>query len=200
MPDPKLPRKVAAKGKKRKPRRQGVEGLAAAVGRNREREARLRIIEAFGRLGISHDQWPKFVRAFYADPQQRTEYHQFTMPLLFQAPDFDPLNESPQDWVKRADKAWKLHRDGFLQKLEDWVSTGIDEEIPAAKRVRGTGKKVPAHVGGRRRGGNTPIDRRYEWAAKCLMNVPLKEIAGVDADAATVGRVVREILRLSDWV
>jgi hypothetical protein len=31
------------------------------------------------------------------------------------------------------------------------------------------------------------MDRRYEWAAKYLLNVPLKEIAGEDADATTVG-------------
>jgi hypothetical protein len=114
MTNPKLPRKVAAKAKNRKPRRQGVEGLAAAAEKNRELEARLRIITAFGRLGISHNQWPDFVRAFYADPQQRIEFHQFMTPSPFQPPDFDRLKESPQDWVKVANGAWELHRNRFL--------------------------------------------------------------------------------------
>jgi hypothetical protein len=199
MTNPKLPRKVAAKAKKRKPRRQGVEGLAAAAEKNRELEARLRIIAAFGRLGISHNQWPNFVRAFYADPQQRIEFHQFMTPSPFQPPDFDRLKESPQDWVKVADGAWELHRNRFLQECEDWVSAGVDEEIVEVKRARGTGKKAPAHIGGLRRGGNTPFDLRYEWAAKYLVKVPLKEIAGADADATTVGRVAREIVRLAGW-
>ena len=32
-----------------------------------------------------------------------------------------------------------------------------------------------------------PSHRRYEWAAKYLLQVPLKEIAGADAEASTVG-------------
>jgi hypothetical protein len=77
--------------------------------------------------------------------------------------------------------------------------TGQDEKIVEPKRVRGTAKKVPAHVVGQRRGGNTPIDRRYEWAAKYLLKVPLKEIAGADADATTVGKVARRIVRSAGW-
>ena len=79
------------------------------------------------------------------------------------------------------------------------VRAGVDEEIAEVKRARDTGKKVPAPGVGRRRGGNTPIDRRYDWAAKYLVKVPLKEIAGADADATTVGRVAREIVRLAGW-
>ena len=47
MTEPKLRRKLAEKVKEPKP---GAEGLAAAAEKNRERKARLRIIEAFGRL------------------------------------------------------------------------------------------------------------------------------------------------------
>ena len=52
MTDPKLPRKLVGKVTKAEPKRQGVEGFAAAAEKNRERDARLRITEAFGRLGI----------------------------------------------------------------------------------------------------------------------------------------------------
>jgi len=196
MPDPKLGRKLAEPLNDPEPE---TEGLAAAAEKNREREARLRIIDAFGRLGISSDQWPDFVRAFYTDQQQRIVYHQFMTPSPFQPPDFDRLNESPQDWAKVADSAWALHRNRFLQQCEDWVRAGVDEKIVEAKHARGTGKKAPAPVGSKRRGGNTPIDRRYEWAAKYLLKLPLKEIAGAEADATTVGRVAREIVRLAGW-
>jgi hypothetical protein len=120
-------------------------------------------------------------------------------PSRFQAPDFDRLSASPKDWVKVADSAWELHRNRFLQECADRVSAGVDEEIEEVKRARGTGKKLPAHVVGQRRGSNTPIDRRHEWAAKYLAGVPLKEIASADADASTVGRVAREIVRLAGW-
>jgi hypothetical protein len=199
MADPKLPRKLVGKVQMPEPKRQGVEGFAAAAEKNRKRDARLRITEAFGRLGIPHNQWPDFVRTFYTDQHQRIEYHDYMTPSPFQAPDFDRLNASPKDWVKVADRAWDLHRNRFLKECEDWVSAGVDEEIEEMKRARGTGKKSPTQVVGRRRGSNTPIDRRYEWAARYLIGVPLKEIAGADADATTVGRVAREIVRLAGW-
>ena len=199
MAEPKLPRKLAAKAKEPEPRRQDVVGQAAAAERNCEREARLRLIQVLCRSGIRQDQWPDFVRTFYADPQQRTEYHQFMTPPVFQAPEFDRLNQSAKNWLKVADKAWDLHRNRFLQDCEDWVREGLDEEIVEATPTRGRGTKQPAHVGGRNRGKNTPINRRYEWAAKYLVKVPLKEIGGAHAEASTVGRVAREIVRLAGW-
>ena len=195
MAEPKLPDKVRAP----QPSRQGVAGQAAAAARNREREARLRIIQVLCRLGFPHQQWPDFVRAFYANPQQRSQYHQFMTPPPFQAPAFDRLNQSPKEWGKVADRAWGLHRHRFLQDCEDWIREGVDEEIVEARPARGRGTKRPAHLGGRNRGPNTPIHRRYEWAAKYLLKVPLKEIAGADAEASTVGRVAREIVRLAGW-
>ena len=119
-------------------------------------------------------------------------------PTSFQAPDFDRLTESPQDWLKKANSEWERHRKKFLQECEDWVRAGVDEDIVEV-RLRGSGKEGPAHVGSRRRGNNTPMDQRYQWAARYLLKTRLKEIAGADADAATVGRVAREIVRLAGW-
>ncbi len=199
MTSSKLTRTIIEKLKKPELRGQSDEGLAAAAAKNRERDARLRIIEAFRRSGIPYDQWPDFVRAFHADPHQRIEFHALMTPQPFQAPDLDRLNGSPRDWVKNADHAWEQHRNRFLRECEDWVRTGVDEEIKEVKGVRGSGKEGPVPVGGRRRGNNTPMDRRYEWAARYLLKTPLKEIAGADADAATVGRIAREIVRLAGW-
>jgi len=85
-----------------------------------------------------------------------------------------------------------------LQECKDWVSEGVDEEI-RLKQARGPGKKMLPHGERQTRGKNTHIKRRYEWAAKYLLKVPLKEIAGADEDASTVGRVARDIIRLADW-
>jgi len=199
MAKPKLPPKLAAELKEPEPSRQSVAGQAACAENNREREVRLRIIQVLRRLGISDNQWPDFVRAFYANPQQRIEYHQFMTPPPFQAPEFDRLNQSPKDWMQVADRAWELQRNRFLQRCADWVREGVDEAIVEATPARGRGTKRPAQVRGRNRGDNTPIERRYEWAAKYLIRVPLKEIAGADAEASTVGRIAREIVRSAGW-
>lgn len=180
------------------PPRQSGFGQAFAAAMNREREARLRIIAALHRLSIPPSRWPDFVQAFYSDPSQRTEYHQRVAPSPFKAPPFDRLNQSPQDWMKVADSAWKRHRDRFLQTFPSWVSAGVDEEI-VERAVRGPGKKPPTVARSRRRGENTSIDRRHEWAAKYLLGVRLKEIAGADADVSTVGRVARDIIRSAGW-
>ena len=62
-----------------RPPRQSGFGQAAAAAKNREREARFRIIGALNRLSIPFPRWPDFVQAFYSDPSQRTEYHQYRL-------------------------------------------------------------------------------------------------------------------------
>jgi len=173
-------------------------GQAAAAERNRQREARFSIIQALARLGIPSREWPDFVQAS-TDPHRQNEYRQRMSPAPFQPPDFDRLNQSPEDWAKAADRAWVLHRETFLKECESWVKLGVDEEIVESKRARGRGKKSLTHEGGRRRGDNTPIHQRYEWAAKYLARIPLKEIASEDADASTVGRIARQIVRSAGW-
>lgn len=197
MADPKkVPRELGKKAKKLRPRGGHVAGQAATAKRNREREVRRRIIEALRRARIPYNQWPDFVRAFCTDPHQHRQYQQCAIPSPFHAPEFDRLSQSPQDWVKESDKAWKRHQNQFLQQRDYWVRVGLDEEIVQGKRTRGPGTKM---VGHQRRGDNTPIDQRYEWAAKRLVKIPLKEIAGADADASTVGRIAREIIRSAAW-
>jgi hypothetical protein len=177
---------------------QNVVGQAAAAQKNRQREARLNIMQAFARMRIPFQVWPDFVQTYYTDSRQENEYRQLMTPAPFQAPEFDRLNQRPDDWINDADRAWALHRNTFLQECENWVKAGVDEEIVEAKRPRGPGKKLP-NEGRQRRGDNTPIDRRYEWAAKYLARVPLKEIAGEDADASTAGRIARQIVRSAGW-
>jgi hypothetical protein len=174
-------------------------GEATVAEKNRQRAARLRIIEAFSRLGMLCDEWPDFVREYYADPGQRTQYHHITYPSPFQPPAFDRLNQSPEDWAKEADRAWELHRKKFLEQCTYWVKAGGDEEIEQVKPTRGTGSRKSTQVERPIRGANTSIQQRNEWAAKYLAKIPLQEIAGEHADASTVGRAAREIVRSAGW-
>lgn len=177
----------------------GPVGEAAAAKKNRQRETRLRIIEGFARVGIPYEQWPDFVREYYGGPAQRTQYHHAALPSPFQAPAFDRLNQSAEDWAKIADRGWELHRKKFLDRCEYWVKKAVDEEIAEKKATRSPGGRKATQSGSPKRGTNAPVKLRYEWAAKYLVKVPLKEIAGENADSSTVGRTAREIVRAAGW-
>jgi hypothetical protein len=174
-------------------------GQAAAAEQNRRREIRSGIIQGFLRLGVAFSQWPDFIKVYYGDPHQQNQYRQEISPMPFKAPDFDRLNQSPEEWKKAADCAWALHRDTFLQQCLSWVKMGVDEEIIWNNRSRGRGHGQLDGERRRRRAYNTAIDQRYEWTAQYLMEVPLKQIAGEHADASTVGRIARQIVRSAGW-
>jgi hypothetical protein len=159
---------------------------------------RARIIGALQSLFTGdYAQWPGFVREYYTDMQAQPEYRQPISPSPFQPSVFDRLKQSPEEWVKTADSAWLRHRDGFLRACQFWVTAGVDQEIPAVKRIRGCG----APDGDGKRGDNTALERRYEWAAKYLLDIPLKEIAARDrADPSTVGRIARRVLQQANWL
>ena len=64
--------------------------------------------------------------------------------------------------------------------------------------LENTGSEFRMRAGYRKSGDNTPFDRRYEWAARYLARVPLKDIAAQDeAASSAVGRVARGILRIA---
>jgi hypothetical protein len=172
------------------------QGQAAAARKNRETQTRQQIVRALQSLGKhSGIEWPDFIRDFCRVPSEQTEFTDCAILPPFQPPDFDRLNQSPEDWAKTANAAWEQHRDRFLQSCQAWVAAGVDEEIPAAKKVREPGIERGA------RGKNAAMVRRYSWAAKYVMRVPLKEIAAQDhADVATVGRVARATLRQAGWL
>jgi hypothetical protein len=191
-------RQLTGKTKMSRMGARAATGQATVAEKNRQRETRLRVIEALIRLDISYDRWPNFVREYHAEPGQRTEYQQLTFPSPFQAPALDRLNQSPEDWAKFADRAWKLHRNKFIQQCEDWVKAGVDEEIEW-KATRGPGSQPAAPTSRPKRGANAPFERRYDWAAQYLAQIPLKEIAGEHANSSTVGRIARAIVRSADW-
>jgi hypothetical protein len=154
------------------------------------------IVDALRWLGIEFVAWPDFVQEFYRDPQGQILFEDCALAMPFQPPEFDRLNQSPEGWSKTADDAWQRHRDDFLKHCQAWVVARVDEASLAVKQIRGPGAKRRGA-----RGKKTVLEERYIWAAKYLLHVPLKEIAGQhEADAATVGRVARSLLRQAQWL
>ena len=173
-------------------------GQAAAAKKNRQNEVRDGIVKALLFARIPYSQWPECVQVHSIGVRDRNRFRQLRSPSPFQPPPFDRLNQSPEEWTKIADKGWEQHRDRFLQGCEYWVKAGVDEGIPQAKRLRSRGKAA-GFSANRKRGANTPLDQRFEWAAKYLARVPLKEIAGDHANPSTVGRIARTIIRCAGW-
>lgn len=173
------------------------QGQAAAARKNRETRTRQQIVRALESLGSAfRTAWPGFVREFCRDPVEQTIFNDCALPPPFLPPEFDRLNQTPEEWAKAANAAWDQFRERYLQSCHDWVVTGVDEEIPATRTVRGPRSKPK-----RERGKNTVLERRHLWAAKYLLQVPRKEIAAQDnANATTVGRVARETLLQANWL
>ena len=82
--------------------------------------------------------------------------------------------------VERSRLRLAEYRERFKKRSAGWVHLGVDEEIAKARGVRGRARERGPSTGGRKRGDNTPVDRRYEWTAKRQLGVPLKEIAAQD--------------------
>jgi hypothetical protein len=169
----------------------------AAAEKNRTRAARMSIVRALQSLGPRVcGIWPDFVVAFIKNETPQTENKQTASAEPFQPPDYDRLNQSPADWARMADAAWRKHRDAFLRRCEFWERAGVDEEIPPVIRLRGAGLAARKSE----RGANSAVDHRYVWAAKYLLGFRVKAIAADDlADASTVGRIARQILEEADW-
>src|SRR5438270_12203570 len=102
MSNTKVTGKRGASARKQNPQVQGGFGQATAAEKNRELAARRGIVQALSRLGIPYAQWPDAIQAFYTDPGQSQQYHQYIAPSPFRPPKFDRLNQSPKDWAKAA--------------------------------------------------------------------------------------------------
>jgi hypothetical protein len=180
------------------PRTSNNSGQAAAAKKNQEREARELIVRALQSLeGITYPQWPGFIKEYYCNPRKHTENRQPISPRPFHPPDFDPLHQTPEEWMKMVADVSRQHSEAFLEGCRFWVMRGLDEPVLPAKRTRGRGASVVRS----KRGQNTAIVRRHQWAAKYVLRIPLKEIAAQDeADPATVGRIARSILRQANWL
>ena len=182
----------------RRPRRVSASnGQAEAAQKNRIHAVRLSILEAFQRSGQPVVQWPDVVRKFQKELAGISTFHQTFSPATFQPPDFDRLQQTAAEWSAEADRQWRQHRDRSLDGCQHWVAEGVDDEIPAAKPTRRAGSSQAKGLGG----ANTALDQRTQWAMQYLNGVPLKEIAAQSsAEASTVGRVARTVLKQAGWL
>ena len=85
-----------------------ASGQAAAAEQNRQHQARLEILQALQRVGIPEPQWPELVRAYYRSSPQRIASRQRIWMAPFKPPPFDRLNESPEEWKKKANKFTRI--------------------------------------------------------------------------------------------
>jgi hypothetical protein len=88
-------------------------------------------MRALQRLGIPYPKWPDFVKSFYENPKERAGFSASISPPPFQAPEFDWLKQSLEQWEKAAHKAWRQHLDSFKERYCQYpITQGVDMEIP----------------------------------------------------------------------
>jgi hypothetical protein len=162
----------------------------AAADHNRQRKARLSIIDALRPLKIPYNQWPDYIRTYF-EQDQRTDFRQTISPAPFQAPAFDLVNQTPGDWKKMADAAWQLHVEDFLRTRQFWITIGADKKIAEPRRTRGPGKKAR----------NANIVERYKWAALRLLGLGWKEIAArfEAAPNSNTRKSATGVLEIAGW-
>ena len=170
-----------------------------AAKRNREEEARARIVQALQELRVPYQDWPDFVQSWHADGHSRSKFsHRVTAPS-FQPPDYDRLAPHSIDtWQKLADASWKQHRDTFIRGCKYWEEVGMDEKLPTPRKTRGPGQTQR----------NADLAKRYEWTALNLVGKSWKEIAFYDgardpdemlSRADTIRKAVNNILQVAQW-
>jgi hypothetical protein len=164
------------------PERHGGELWAAQ--KNRQEHARAAIVQALQQLGIDQVRWPDFVQSWYANAGQQPRFRHEVIPQPFQAPTYDRLApRSIDEWKRRADEAWKHHRDRFVRDLRYWEAVGVDQKIQPPTKARGPAQNKQ----------RANIPDRYEWAALRLCGFGWKEIiapVGISAVTKAATRVL----------
>lgn len=165
-------------------------GAAWAANKNRQREARTRIVEALRELGIPQGEWPTFVRHWQAKAATEPTFGFKQIPRSFQPPAYDRLGpETFDEWIARADKAWGKHRDEVIVHWRNWEDAEVDEKVRPPTRPRGPGTRGKERI-------NVDVSERYRWAALRLMGNAWKQI---DAGTSAVEKAASRVLRLADW-
>lgn len=167
--------------------------ISAGAEANRQLQTREKILGAAEQLKVPRKQWPVILQAF-AD-SNRSKFRAPSQPAPFQAPAFDRLNQSAEEWVTTADAHWERHKDNFLRRFRAWQRLGVDGKIPQPKRHRG-----PASNPAQGRRNNSAIEKRYEWAALRICGDAWKEIAAkYGARESTVTKAATTILQEAGW-
>jgi hypothetical protein len=138
--------------------------------------ARFKFLYACQRLRIAKELWPRFQLGY-----PRPIRHSYLVADTLSIPSYELLYESEAEWRKRAhellEKLLDKHGAAFRVRLKRAVDDGLLTKIRA---VRGT----------------SPLDLRYEWAARhyCLED-DYKEMSSEKYSADRIGKTVRAILR-----
>ncbi len=125
--------------------------------------ARFRFLQACERLNIPSDRWPKFANL---DLPREQAFSYLTRDTL-SIPSFFPLHESEAEWRQRAQELFDAFLDMHATKFRSWFKEEVDKgTVTKVKPIRDT----------------TPLDLRYEWAAKRICyNTPFRELAKQEA-------------------
>jgi hypothetical protein len=144
--------------------------------------ARIRFLQACERLDIPYKLWPEFARAAVKEP---TEYGvEFTTAETFSLPAFHTWSESEDEWRARA----RAEFERFLEKWELWYRGVLEPQIK-------NGSLIPI----KQTRETTPLDLRYEWAAKRFCyNTPYRELAVAGYNEGRIKKTVAAIFREGD--
>jgi len=140
--------------------------------------AKLRLLQACERLNIPEKLWPTFQGGLRLPAHYGFEYlTKDTLPISA----FHPLYESEAEWRQRArDELEKILESNALV-FRVWFKREMAEgRLTRIRPTRDT----------------TPVELRYEWAARrhCL-RIPYKELASDKYAEARIKRAVLQILR-----
>jgi hypothetical protein len=187
------------------PPQQG-RGEEWAAKKNRREAVRTHIVEALQSIESDRAKWPEYIRIWFSQAATRPRFSNKVLLRPFQAPPFDRLSTSIDEWRQRANRAWEQHLNEFIEAQRRNEELGFDEIIPQPKRTRGRGK------GKQRKNADAVL--RYEWAARKLIGESYNDIAVLDiardspsnldekrikSRASTVQKAVEQILRVADW-
>ena len=147
--------------------------------------ARLRILQACERLEVPVKLWPKF--PFPVLPRPYNHFYRASGPAPL--PHFYPLHESEAEWRARVqsdlDKFVEKELEGFRRQLGRDLKRGF---LTPIKQTRDT----------------TPLELRYEWAAKRLCYRTLyaklaKEESAKGYTETRIRQAVAKIITEADW-
>ena len=146
--------------------------------------ARLRLLHACERLDIPGKLWPKFQLQL-----PRTNIVVLHIQPDFESPPFLPLQETLAEWKIRCQEAFNE----FLEAEANPIGAEFQERVKSGMYTKITPSR-----------STTPLDLRYEWAAKRICyRTPFPELAEEEAakgyTEARIKKAVQTIIKEIGW-
>jgi hypothetical protein len=140
----------------------------------------MRLLQACERLDIPAKLWPKI-----PFPQLPRQFgYTYRIGNQYAAPEFNALYESEAEWRARAQKTFEEFIEEHAARFRAAIQEDLNHKrLTAIKRTRDT----------------TPLDLRYEWAAKRVCyRLRYREIAEGGYSEDRVKRAILKILKEAD--